>query len=219
VEDGIVGRRLLCGKVAHLRLDAGLKARVDARMKEFRKAGRKRNAGLFSELCFCILTANFNAKRSMMIQDEVGAGFLTLPEKRLAKRLARLGHRFPNSRASYIVEARRHASRLGEIMGSFGSDDEGLREWLVKNVKGLGYKEASHFLRNVGYDDLAIIDFHILDVLAECSLIMKPSTKSLTCRKYLEAEGLLRKAAKEAGMSLAELDLYLWYAETGTVLK
>ncbi|GAJ17855.1 unnamed protein product, partial [marine sediment metagenome] len=34
-------------------------------------------------------------------------------------------------------------------------DEIKLREWVVKNFKGLGYKEASHFLRNIGYKNFA----------------------------------------------------------------
>ena len=97
-------------------------------------------------------------------------------------------------------------------------DDEFMvREWLVRNVKGVGYKEASHFLRNIGFKNLSIIDFHIIDLLARYGLIKKP--RSLTRRRYLEIEGLLRRISEKLGISLAELDLYLWYMETGRILK
>ena len=58
------------------------------------------------------------------------------------------------------------------------------RAWLVDNIKGLGYKEASHFLRNIGFDDYAIIDSHILDLLERYNLIKQP--KTLTRKKYTE---------------------------------
>ena len=49
-------------------------------------------------------------------------------------------------------------SLLGEI-----NDGYQAREWLVHNVKGIGYKEAGHFSRNIGFtQDLAILDRHIL---------------------------------------------------------
>ena len=35
-------------------------------------------------------------------------GFLTLSEEDLAKKLSALGHRFPNTRAKYIFEAREY---------------------------------------------------------------------------------------------------------------
>ena len=189
---------------------------VNARIKEFRENGKKSSRELFKELCFCILTANFIAEKSLKIQKEINDGFLTLPEHELAEKLRKLGHRFPQKRAKYIVEARKYADSLKNIIQSINTGEK-LREWLVKNIKGIGYKEASHFLRNIGYTDLAIIDFHIINILTKHGLIEKPRT--LTQTKYLEIENLLREVADKLNLSLAELDLYLWYMETGRVLK
>ena len=189
---------------------------VDLRMKEFQELGRRPSREMFKELCFCILTANFSAERSIKIQKEIDDGFLTLPEPELAGRLRALGHRYPEARARYIVLARRYSDSLREILSSFGSGAEA-REWLVRNIKGIGYKEASHFLRNIGYEDVAIVDFHIVDVLVKHGLLERPRT--LTKGRYLEAEGVLKEVARRSGVSLAELDLYLWYSETGKVLK
>lgn len=96
-------------------------------------------------------------------------------------------------------------------------DHDERRAWLVDNISGLGYKEASHFLRNIGFDDYAIIDFHILDILERYHLIKKP--KTLTAKRYRDIEAILRKLAAQTNLSLAELDLYLWYLETGKILK
>ncbi len=152
------------------------------------------------------MTANFDAARAIKIQNDIGKGFLTLSEKDLAKELKRLGHRFPNTRAKYIAEARTHAKSLKLD-----------RDWLATNIKGLGYKESSHFLRNVGCDDCAIIDFHIIDVLVKNNMIRRP--KTLNRQKYLEIEKILKKLADASGLTLAELDFYLWYMETGKILK
>jgi len=190
---------------------------VAERMGEFRRAGRGSGERIFSELCFCILTANYTAEGGIRIQKDIGGSFCTLDVKELAKRLKSLGHRFPNARAKYIAEARRHRVDVEERSRTCNSTE--FREWLAENVKGLGYKEASHFLRNIGVTDLAIIDFHIIDILAKNGLIEKPESKSLTRKKYLEIELVLAKLAKKAGISLAELDLYLWYLETGKILK
>ncbi|MEM2928059.1 MAG: N-glycosylase/DNA lyase [Nitrososphaerota archaeon] len=189
---------------------------VDARIKEFKEIGNKSNIEIFKELCFCILTANFNAERSIKIQREIGDGFLTFPEVTLAKKLKDLGHRYYDVRAKYIVEARKYANSLKETINSF-NDENKLREWLVENIKGLGYKEASHFLRNIGYTNFAILDFHIIDLLAKYGLIEKP--KTLTKKKYLEIEKILKEIAEKLNMNLAELDLYLWYLSTGKILK
>jgi N-glycosylase/DNA lyase len=120
-------------------------------------------------------------------------------------------------RAKFIYKAREHKGVLEGKLHTCSSQE--MREWLAGNVLGLGYKEASHFLRNIGITDLAIIDFHIIDLLVRYKLIDKPKSKSLTKKKYLEIEQLLARIAQKAGTSLAELDLYLWYMETGKVLK
>jgi len=98
-------------------------------------------------------------------------------------------------------------------------DDEEKRDWLVKNIKGLGMKEASHFLRNIGCKNVAIIDFHIVDLLAKNNLIEKPKNRALTGKRYIEIENILKELAEKTNTSLGELDLYLWYEETGKILK
>ena len=196
--------------------DSAIKRTIDNRVNEFEQAGSSDEKKVFSELCFCLLTANFDAARAIKIQALMNGDFASLPEKRLAKRLKELGYRFPNTRASSIAEARKHNGSLKKIIGSFESD-EAAREWLVKNVKGLGYKEASHFLRNTGKKNLAIIDFHIIDLLERHRLIEKP--KTISKARYLEIEDVLRKLGTKAGLNQSELDLYLWYMETGKVLK
>jgi N-glycosylase/DNA lyase len=201
--------------VQELKRDA-IKDLVERRKKQFKAAGRGSSKKLFKEMCFCILTANYTAEGGIRIQKEVGDGFLMLTERQLARRLKSLGHRFPNTRAGYIVSARQHVPGLKKRMNSF-SDPVLLRGWLAQNVKGLGMKEASHFLRNVGYEDVAIVDFHIVDFLVDHGVVDKP--KTLTPRKYLEIEDVLRRIGNKAGMTLGELDLYMWYCETGKILK
>ncbi|RLJ04788.1 MAG: N-glycosylase, partial [Candidatus Aenigmatarchaeota archaeon] len=75
----------------------------------------------------------------------------------------------------------------------------------------------SHFLRNTGFENIAIIDFHIIDLLTKFGLTKKP--KTLGKKKYLETEKTLKKLSEKLNTSLARLDLYLWYIETGKILK
>lgn len=193
-----------------------VKLQVDSKIKEFKKFRKKPNNEIFKELCFCILTANYSAEPAIKIQKELGNRFITLTKSQLAKKLKSLGHRFPNKRAEYILEARKHNDSLRKIIHS-SKDEFQLREWIVKNIKGLGFKEASHFLRNTGYENFAIIDFHIIDLLVRHKIIKKP--KTLTKNKYLEIEKTLAEIAKKSNLTQAKLDLYLWFMETGKVLK
>lgn len=187
-------------------------------MAEFEARRAQSEDEVFSELCFCLLTANYSAEGAIRIQDAIGGGFTSLPEPALAAELRRLGYRFPNTRARYIVEARKRRRKLKGMLASAG-DEKVLRAWLAENILGLGYKEASHFLRNIGCRDLAIIDFHIIGLLARHKIIKKPKNKSLPRKKYLEIEHALETVASRSGLCQGELDLYLWYMETGKVLK
>lgn len=189
---------------------------VDSRLKEFEELGKKQSREIFKELCFCFLTANFSAEGGIKIQKNIGDGFLVLDENEIALKLKELGHRFPNARARFVADAQIHKDNIKETIEKLRTDEE-RRDWLVNNIKGLGMKEASHFLRNIGYKNLAIIDFHIVDLLVKEGLIEKP--KNLSAKKYLEIESLLEKISKKTGLSLGELDLYLWYEETGKILK
>jgi N-glycosylase/DNA lyase len=188
---------------------------IQKRVNEFKNINKQSNKELFKELCFCMLTANFNAEKSIKIQKEIGECFLTDSKNELSEKLKRYGHRFPNTRAEYISESLKYKNKLDEIVRFH--DEKALREWIVNNVKGLGYKESSHFLRNIGFDNYAIIDFHIVDLLVNYNIIKRP--KTLTKKRYFEIESELKKIARKTNLSLAELDLYLWYLETGKVMK
>jgi N-glycosylase/DNA lyase len=188
---------------------------VEKRIKEFENIGTDEDL-IFKELCFCILTANFSAEKGIIIQNTINNGFINLSKEELYNELIKLGYRYPN-RSEYIIEARKYYGNLLKIIKSF-SNTKSLREWLVKNIKGIGYKEASHFLRNIGFKDVAIIDRHILRFLKNKGLIIE-DLKNLTRKRYLEIENLLSGIANKLNITLAELDLYIWYLMTGKILK
>ncbi|MGC8923821.1 MAG: N-glycosylase/DNA lyase [Candidatus Micrarchaeia archaeon] len=171
----------------------------------------------FSELCFCILTANASAEMGIRAQKLLGYdGFSGLSLKELADGLKSSGYRFYNKRAEYIVGARWINGALKKtIMGM--NNQFKAREWLAQNIKGIGYKEASHFLRNVGYGDLAILDKHILYILRKYDLI--GDFKTVNKKRYIAIEHVLREIAQRLHMPVGKLDLYLWYMKTGNVLK
>jgi N-glycosylase/DNA lyase len=204
----------LIQKIEELK-NTNIKITIDNRIQEFKKINKKSNNELFNELCFCLLTANFNAEKSIKIQENIGECFLTDSKEEIAQNLKKYGHRFPNARADYIIKSKKCKEELNKVMNFY--DKQSIREWIVDNVKGIGYKESSHFLRNIGFDDYAIIDFHIIDLLVKYEIIKKP--KTITKNKYLEIEKILKRIAEKTNLTLAELDLYLWYIETGKVLK
>jgi len=196
---------------------------IRKRIKEFIDLHDQDDACWFSELCFCLLTANCSAEMGIKIQRHIGQEFSELPRQVLIKKLKEFGYRFPNRRAEYIVEARKYRNIKKAILQFIEKDRqerrvENLRNWLVKNIKGFGYKAVSHYLRNVGYLNVAILDRHILRILHEYGLIDN-MPRTLTKRKYLEIESIVNSLAERADLPIGELDLYLWYMKTGKILK
>jgi N-glycosylase/DNA lyase len=157
------------------------------------------------------LVANTSLEKTLAIWKTIGNGFLLLSESELKKCLKNLGYRFYNLRSKYIVLARERIERIAKIVRE--KNEYEARERLVENIKGIGWKEASHFLRNLGFKDLAILDRHVLRVLKEFGIIDE-IPKTLTKKKYLEIEAKLREIATKLKISLAELDLYLFYLAT-----
>ena len=75
----------------------------------------------------------------------------------------------------------------------------------VRAVTGLGLKEASHFLRNIGRgEDLAILDRHILRNLLRHRVIGR-MPKSLTPKRYLVIEERMEAFSEAVGISLGAL--------------
>ena len=195
----------------------GLEPQIARRLAEFKAFRRKSGSDLFPELCYCLMTANARADAAWRTQKKCSNELACFPASRLAKTLLANKVRFHNTKAKRVCEARRLAPTLRKTVYSFKSGCKA-REWLVENVKGIGWKEASHFLRNVGFEDVAIIDRHVLRLLKQSRLISKaPAT--LDEKNYLTLERVLEKEARRLRMTLAELDLFLWSHETGVVLK
>jgi N-glycosylase/DNA lyase len=89
---------------------------------------------------------------------------------------------------------------------------------LAAEVNGLGMKEASHFLRNIGHLDLAIIDRHILTHLLACGAI-DAIPRSITPARYRGLEESFESLAHRFGLSMQQLDLLFWSFEEGSVRK
>jgi len=212
-----MGKEELKALVIKLQGDEKVRSLVEKRIEEFKEKNKEGNKPWFNELSFCLLTANSSARKGIEIQEYLSRtdGFGQMPQDKLSQVLERMGHRFFQRRAEFIVEARKH-KKIKDILSGFGDEFES-REWLVENIKGIGYKEASHFLRNVGYHNVAILDRHILRVLQEHGLIEIP--KSLTPKKYKEIEKIVLEISNEMKVLPSEIDLYLWYSRTGEVLK
>ena len=207
-------------KAAHLER----RDEIERRLAEFRDI--RENATderLWEEMVFCFFTGGCSARMGLRSIEAVRPLLLAGNQAELADAL-RGKHRYPNARSNYIVASREFLQehcglRLREKLESF-DDAFARRDWLVKEkrIKGLGYKEASHFLRNIGYKGYAILDKHILRSLAELEIIDDPKPPN-TRTQYLTVEEKLKNLAEATQIDFDELDLVLWSMKTGEILK
>jgi N-glycosylase/DNA lyase len=213
--------------VAKLRLahDAR-RAEIRKRLREFREVWRAgSDARLWEELVYCIFTAGASAKMGLRSVEAVRPLLKNGKPGAMTRALVAAGaHRFPNARPHYVTATRDYlksscAMRLRNQLESFRNPVE-RRDWLAgeRRIKGLGYKESSHFLRNIGFKGYAILDKHIVRCLAELGVLDSPKPPA-TRSRYLETEGRMRSFANEIGVDFDELDLLLWSMKTGEILK
>lgn len=197
---------------------------IRTRLSEFRAVWSEgTDEDLFAELVYCIFTAGASAKMGARAVQAIRPVLTTGPAIELNERLLGV-HRYPRARAGYVVVTRDFLTqdcglRLRDRLNGFGDRDE-RRDWLVRErgIKGLGYKESSHYLRNIGFSGYAILDKHILRCLFELEVIDSPKPPT-TRSRYLAVEEKLRGFAREIKIDFDELDLVLWSFKTGEVLK
>ena len=197
---------------------------IRKRLAEFRAIGKHGSDEQFwEEMVFCFFTGGCSARMGLNSVNAVRSLLQSGSQGELAAALTGV-HRYPNARSAYIVHSRdflrdAYKLRIREKLESF-ADPQDRRDWLVreKGIKGLGYKEASHFLRNVGYRGYAILDKHVLRSLAELGFIGDPKPPN-TKLKYLRVEDRFRNLTELAEIDFDELDLVLWSIKTGVILK
>jgi N-glycosylase/DNA lyase len=203
---------------------AARRAEIRRRLFEFENVWRNgSDLDLWREMVFCFFTGGCSAKMGLRSIAAVEPLLASGTQPQLAAALVGV-HRYPNARSRYIVASRDHLSelcgmRLRSHIERFGDPLE-LRDWLAKDrgVKGLGYKEASHYLRNIGHKGYAILDKHVLNCLFEAGVIDGPKPPP-TRDRYLETEQRMKAYAAEIGIDFDELDLVLWSIKTGEILK
>lgn len=200
-----------------------IKKDISKAISGYKKAWRGTEKEVFAEMAFCILTPQSKAKNAWQ-------AITTLVENNLlyegsAEEIVKYLNivRFKNNKSRYLVEFRDLMTEDGKlqpkkILESKGNTFE-KRKWILKNVKGMGLKEANHVLRNLGFgEEIAILDRHILRNLQRLNVI-EEIPKTLTEKKYYEIEKAMKKYSEYSGIKMDELDLVLWYKEAGEVFK
>lgn len=198
-------------------VDKKLRARVLERAEEFLLNNKAGEDIWFRELVLCILTANssfISAYKALNCVFEYN--FFSLDQYKLSKILKECGYRFYNLKSKYLTEAKSLYGSLKKIIKPLADRDQWeAREFLVNKVNGIGYKEASHFLRNIGYFDLAIIDRHVLRFITDIVGDIKLRKR----RDYFLVEGLLRSIADGLNIQVGLLDLFIFFKQTKTLVK
>jgi N-glycosylase/DNA lyase len=199
------------------KLYSSKKNAIHRRLAEFRAVDPSK---YFYELAYCLLTPQTSAENAGKVVEELQRlSFHSLPvdpEPILRNRSTYI--RFHTTKSKHLLKLKDDAPTILRALSEL-TDASAKREWLVKNVMGLGYKEATHFLRNVGLNGgLAILDRHILRNLKRYGAI-RSVPKSLTRKKYLSLERSFVRFSDRIGISLDELDLMFWSMETGMIRK
>jgi N-glycosylase/DNA lyase len=197
---------------------------IQARLAEFEEVGRSGSREkLFEELSFCIFTAGASARMGLRSVDRIRPFLMSGSIDEIQRALFGV-HRWSIARGAYVYETREYLRehcglRLLRLLSSFGGADE-RRDFFAANlrVRGLGYKEASHFLRNLGYRGYAILDRHILNCLREFRVITRTEPPSAK-KGYVEVEERMKEFAERIDIDFDELDLLLWYTKTAEILK
>lgn len=123
-------------------------------------------------------------------------------------------YRFPAAKASQLAQTHqrvwREAGGLGGLVSGLVCAED-TRHWLIKYAPGLGPKQASMFLRNIGLSyDLAVLDRHVLRYM-ELSGLGSNNTRGVnTISAYRDMEESLRVHADQVGCSVGILDWAIW---------
>ena len=192
------------------------KRAIRARLKDFAAV---REEEYFYELAYCLLTPQSSAVNAGKAVEELRKADLQGSSVEPVDILFSKSHyiRFHRTKSRNLLEAK---DKFPEILSALARHEDAMvtRAWLAGNVRGLGWKEASHFLRNIGRRDLAILDRHILRNLKRHG-VLRTVPATLTLARYLGIEARFRRFAHDIGIPMDELDLLFWSRETGAILK
>jgi N-glycosylase/DNA lyase len=185
----------------------------------------------FYELCFCLCTPQSKAESANAVVERLrGEQFWQRGHDPTAV-LADKSHyvRFHHTKAKRLLLAREQWLETASVLrfspkhgnhenhGS-SAEAEKKRDWLAENINGFGYKEAAHFLRNIGYRGLPILDRHILKHLVRCGVFAEVPPIGTRAR-YMAAGAAFKDFSIRVGIDMDELDMFFWALEAGVILK
>ena len=123
-------------------------------------------------------------------------------------------YRFPKVRANSISQTSNafyaNGGNIRNWLKSFNEPTDA-RRGVIDKAHGIGPKQASMFLRNVGYsNELAILDSHVLRFMNFIGLIDEVEANIATIRRYEHTESKFLNYAYKIGWSAGLLDQAVW---------
>lgn len=200
-----------------------IKPEIDQRYLTFKTIWKLGGQEVFSELVFCLCTPQTNAKCGWKaVQYLTKSNLLNIPDQYLIQQeLSAAGVRFNKNKAKYIAQAINQYSNIKDIVENKTTEIGVVetRNWLANTINGLGMKEASHFLRNVGFgDEICILDRHILRNLV-ANKVIPEIPKHMNKKAYLEIESKMIDFAHKVNIPVFALDFVFWYNAKGELFK
>lgn len=193
------------------------KRAIRQRLREFKQVPADK---YFYELLYCLMTPQTSAVNAAQAQAKFESIDFKNRKSDPLPILSDKGHyiRFHKTKAKWIERMKMKFPEIEACILRKKSAVE-KRNWLVENVLGLSFKEATHFLRNIGKNDgLAILDRHIIRNLHYYRVI-RSVPKTITKKAYLTIEKKFQQFSADVEISADELDLVFWSNETGEILK
>lgn len=122
--------------------------------------------------------------------------------------------RFGEKKANYITDTIENIYLNNLTIKNILNQSESIqdaRRIIMDYSIGLGPKQASMFLRNIGYyEDFAILDKHVIEYMNLMGLINKREASFSSISLYQEVEMKLKTYADSYNVSLFHLDLGIW---------
>jgi N-glycosylase/DNA lyase len=200
------------------------KSEIINRLNEFKEVFKNgSDEDIFKELSFCLFTPQSKAQncwKTVLLLEEKDL-LLKGDYEEVLEHMNLV--RFKYKKTRFLLEAREffknnHNFKIKDLIKK-EKNVLNLREYFVNNIKGLSFKEASHFLRNIGFGEkLAIIDRHILRFLVTHKII-DDFPKTITKKIYLEIEKKIEIFSKKIKIPMDQLDLLIFFTGNGEIFK
>lgn len=183
------------------------------------------------EIVLCILSSQIKYENALLMNDKIFPRISRLVLNQVSNKNMLLdeiytilkgnnhnqtckGHRFPNlifNRLDIFIKYY-HKITDGIINYLFKEEESvKIRRYIVENVPGLGLKQSSMLLRDMGYDNkLAVLDRHILNYMYCVGLLdVCPRSIQSVC-KYENFEEYFCLYAHAKSVCIKQLDVSIW---------